>query len=287
MAGAIEIKDHTSDVRLALNAQGAMFVDTITPLNVTGTVTATPTGTQAVSGTVTTVPSGTQNVAVTSPVTFPVTGTVTTVPSGTQTVAGTVTTVPSGTTAVSGTVTTVPSGTQTVTGTVGAYETANPAITGGYVYNLSYLAGVAAANNYISVFNPLLSGKTFVLSTVTVSSGAPGATAGLEPMRVLRTTTATLGTLVVNATDVCKFRSSSPASAAEIRIGGPTCTLGPLIWSAPPVTDNQIDPTTTNTFIFPTTLGEFALAPGEGVVLRTEVADTDQRWNLTIAWGER
>lgn len=145
---------------------GKLWVNTnLTPLTdaelratavpVSGTVTITPSGTQAVSGpltdtqlraaavpvsgTVTINPSGTQTV--TGPLTdtqlrasaVPVSGTVTIVPSGTQAVSGTfltdtqlratavpvsgtVTIVPSGTQAVSGTVTIVPSGTQTVSG---------------------------------------------------------------------------------------------------------------------------------------------------------------------------
>lgn len=63
MSGAVTIKDANSNVRMALNSQGAAFIDTITPIAVSGTVTATPSGTQAVSGTVTTVPSGTQTVS--------------------------------------------------------------------------------------------------------------------------------------------------------------------------------------------------------------------------------
>lgn len=41
MSGAIEIKDRNSNVRLTLNAQGAAFIDTITPISVSGYVTTT------------------------------------------------------------------------------------------------------------------------------------------------------------------------------------------------------------------------------------------------------
>lgn len=97
-------------------------------LPIQGTVTTSPTGTQAISGTVT---LSSQTVTLNSQTVTAVEGgnwTVTSVPSGTQTVGGTVTlssqtvTLSSQTvTAVEGgawTVTTVPSGTQTVGGTV-------------------------------------------------------------------------------------------------------------------------------------------------------------------------
>ena len=106
---------------------------------VTGSVTAIPTGTQVVEGTITTVPSGTQTVTVSGTTTAVVSGIVTAVPTGTQTVDGTVsvtgsvTTIPSGTqtvtvsgtttAVVSGIVTAVPTGTQIVEGTVGVTGT--------------------------------------------------------------------------------------------------------------------------------------------------------------------
>ena len=108
----------------------------MTPIAITGNITATSSGTQIVSGTVTVngevtaIPTGTQTVSVSSIVT--VSGEVTAVPTGTQIVSGTVTVdgsvtaVPTGTQTVSvsntvtvdGSVTAVPTGTQIVSGTV-------------------------------------------------------------------------------------------------------------------------------------------------------------------------
>src|SRR5260370_32590850 len=167
MAQSVQIKDWTSKANLSINSDGSL--NSV----VSGTITTTPSGTQKLaitspttvpaSRTVTTVPTGTQNVAVTSPAVFPVSGTVTTVSSGTQAVTGTVTVIPSGTQAVSGTVTALPSGTQVVSGSVSDYPVINPSYTGTYTFNTADMAGVVAANVFLSLFNPLLSGKTMVL----------------------------------------------------------------------------------------------------------------------------
>ena len=85
----------------------------MTPISITGNITATSSGTQVVTGTVTVngevtaVPTGTQTVSVSN--TVAVSGQVTAVPTGTQIVSGTVT--------VDGSVTAVPVGTQSVVGT--------------------------------------------------------------------------------------------------------------------------------------------------------------------------
>ena len=100
-------------------------------VTVNGAVTAIPSGTQVVLGTVTTVPSGTQTVTVSGTVTSVVSGIVTSVPSGTQTVGGTV--------GVTGIVTAIPSGTQSVIGT----NTAGANVTTGIFTIQGVTTGVA------------------------------------------------------------------------------------------------------------------------------------------------
>jgi len=246
----------------------------------------TLTGTMPISGSVSSAPSGVQDVNLVSPATVPVSGTITAVPSGTQVVSGTVTTVPSGTQTVTGTVTATPTGTQAISGTVGSYPAAVPGILGAYVYSVSVIPGVAAANNYISLFNPLLSGKTIVFTGAAISSAAAASAAGVEPMRAYRTTTATLGTLVVNATDVLRIQTTMPVSSAEIRTGNPTVTLGPAFFNVPCATDGLVDPTTVSVILAPGGIGAFTLLPGEGLVLRAEAGDVDLRWNMSLIWAE-
>src|SRR5260370_26597960 len=226
MAQSVQIKDWTSKANLSINSDGSL--NSV----VSGTITTTPSGTQnvaitspaivPVSGTVTTVPSGTQNVAVTSPSVFPVSGTVTTVPSGTQALTGTVTVIPSGTQAVSGTVTALPSGTQVVSGSVSDYPVINPSYTGTYTFNTADMAGVAAANAFLSLFNPLLSGKTMVLLGGSVSSYLDsGASATRISLRGLLITSATLGTLQ-SSTSTAQRISSYANPLSRVRPRHPT-----------------------------------------------------------------
>lgn len=274
MAGAVEIKDNTSNVRLSLNAQGAVNINTIAPIDVQGTVTATPSGTQTVAGTVDV--GNTVTVA----------GTVTATPTGTQTVAGTVTTVPSGTQTVTGTVVATPSGTQTVAGTVATYSTANPAILGAYVFSIPDLSGVVAANNFASLFNPVTSLNNLHVTTIGINSTTVGAASETAPMRGYRITTATGGTLQTNSTAVAKFRTADPDTLVEIRTANPTVTLGAPLFNSPAALNGNVSPTPPHTISLPDGTGSFILAPGEGIVFRTTAGDVDQRWSITFAWAE-
>lgn len=255
MAQSVQVKDRTSNANLSVNSDGSLNA------TVSGTVTATPTGTQVVSGTVTTVPSGTQTVS----------GTVTTVPSGTQT--------------VTGTVTATPTGTQAVSGTLGTYPAINPSLTGAYVFNLPDQTGVVAANNYLSVFNPVASGKTLVLIGGSMACYLGNGASNVEvSVQAFRITAATVGTLQA-ASAICKFQTAYANPVAEVRTGNPTVTVGAPFASLPPV----IQPSTNN-FVYqimqPPGAGAFTLAAGEGVVFRTTSGDTDEQYNFNIVWGE-
>jgi hypothetical protein len=190
---------------------------------------------------------------------------------------------------VTGTISTTPSGTQNVAVTgqpISVFSTSNPAITGSYIYSISNIAGVVAANNFMSVLNPVGSGKTVVFGGAFISSAAAGGTTNTEPIRGYRITTATGGVLVSNATEVAKLQTSFPTSIVEVRTGNPTVTLGPAVFNSPMANDNVTDPTPTHIITVPPGPGSFILAPGEGIVIRTEAGDVDQRLNLSVLWAE-
>ena len=240
-------------------------------------------GALPVSGSLVTTPSGTQNVSITSsPATVPVSGTVTTVPSGTQTVSGTVTTVPSGTQTVTGTVTATPTGTQVVSGTVNTISTVASG-TNFYGTNISDTAGVVAANNFLSVFNPVGSGKTVTFYIVSVVPWATAASTTTVSMNLFRTTAASVGTLVTPH----KFSTASPSSIAEVRTTNPTVTTTgiPVIGFPPAVTTAPGGASPTTNGALP--LGvSFVCQAGEGVVLRTASGAVGQLWNLGFIWSE-
>ena len=214
-----------------------------------------------------------------------VSGTVTATPTGTQVVSGTVTTVPSGTQTVTGTVIATPSGTQAVSGLVSTYSVMNPAFTGVYVYNLPDQPGVVAANNFLSIFNPVASGKTIVFVGGSVSSYIGGGGNATEVSCIAyRTTAASAGTLQA-ASAICKLQTAFPNAVAEVRIANPTATTGAAWFAIPP----PIQPSTSG-FIYalqpPSGSGSIVMVPGEGIVLRSTSGDTDIQWNFNVVWGE-
>lgn len=205
MAGAIEIKDHNSNVRLSLNAFGAAFIDTINPISVQGTVTTVP----GISS----------------------------------------------------------------------------SVTGVYAFTVLDAPGVVAANNFVSLFNPIGSGKNLVLFGGSISSYiAGGGSTTKNSMQVQRVTAASAGTLQATSA-IAKFVSTYANPVAEVRTGNPTVTLGANFIAAPP----PINPNTNN-YVYeiepPPGVGPFLIVPGEGIVVRTAVGDTDQNWDINIVWGE-
>lgn len=177
--------------------------------------------------------------------------------------------------------------TASVNGSIGAFPILNPAFKGGYVYSRAMTPGVAAANNFLSLANPLGSNRQLVIAGVFISSVIVGdITATVDPMRGWLATLISGGTLEGTAT-IGKIRSNMPDPVGEIRINNPAATLGASWFNSPPVLGvaKQASP-----FVHqvPATLlaGSLQLAPGEGTVIRTETGDTDQRWNVSIAWNE-
>lgn len=189
---------------------------------------------------------------------------------------------------VSGSVSTTPSGTQNVNVTNTAVNAAlvkNPSITGVYIFSADEIVGVAAANNYLSIFNPIGSGKSILFGGAFISSVAAGGTAITAPMRAYRATSVSGGVLQATSSST-KFITSSPDPVAEIRTGNPTATLDGAIFNSPPAISATVGSTVVHQIDIPPSVSPFLLVPGEGIVLRETTGDTDLRWNLSIGWAE-
>jgi len=158
-------------------------------------------------------------------------------------------------------------------------------IKGVYVFSISNIPGVVAANNFISLFNPVGSGKTVSFGSAFISSTAAGSSSETEPLRGFRVTTATAGTLQATSA-TAKFITSDIDPIAEVRTGNPTVTLGAAVFNSPPVISATVGSTNVHVIPVPGGLAPFTMAPGEGIVLRTSAGDVDQRWNLSIVWAE-
>lgn len=154
-----------------------------------------------------------------------------------------------------------------------------------YRYVLS-ANGVVAANNFLTLTNPANSGAVvaFALDALHVRCGSVGPVTLQPPMIVSRATGVSGGTLVNSATSVTRYRTASPAPAAELRTGNPTATVG-----TPFVLVHSIESTGAATPVgveFNVTLDDVELAEGESLVFRTSAGDVDQRWIIGFTWKE-
>lgn len=162
----------------------------------------------------------------------------------------------------------------------------NPQIDGTYILSIANIPGTAAPQTFITLFNPIGSGKSMVVGGMFISTTATAGTSATQPTRIHRISAAPTGGTVVAASDIFKFNTANPNPVAELRINNPTVTLlAPASNTPPPVTIgagggqfvHEVDPPTGTTVI---------VAPGEGVAVNNSAGDTAQRWNISLAWAE-
>lgn len=164
--------------------------------------------------------------------------------------------------------------------------TANPQVDGTYILSIADVPGAATPQTFITLFNPVGSGKTVVVGGMFISTVAAAGTSATQPARIHRISAAPTGGSVVAAVDIFKFNTANPDPVSVLRIDNPTVTLGaPASNTPPPVTTgagggqfvHEVDPPTGTTVL---------LAPGEGVAVHNSAGDTAQRWNISLAWAE-
>jgi hypothetical protein len=122
---------------------------------------------------------------------------------------------------------------------------------------------------------------------VFISQVSEGETSATQPMRGYLATGVSGGTLEA-ASGIAKAVSTLPDPVGQIRTGNVTATLGAAWFNSPSL---RATGAATAPFIHQIPAGlpggySITLRPGESTVLRTEAGDTDQRWNLSIAWLE-
>lgn len=170
---------------------------------------------------------------------------------------------------------------------IGTYSVANPSITGTYVFSIANLAGVVAANTFVTVFNPVGSGKNVSFAAAFISTAATAASGATAPMRGYRIAAAPTGGTVQAGSTIAKFNNASANTVVEVRTNNPTVTLGPALWNTPPAVTGGVGG---GQFVHmvdtPAGSPPFILAPGEGIALNTSAGDTDQVWNITVVWAE-
>ncbi len=160
-------------------------------------------------------------------------------------------------------------------------------LSGAYNFSADDMPGVAAANNFVSLFNPVGSGRNlYYLGAYISTYVAGGGSTTRESMQGHAITAASAGTLQA-ASAIFKLDSTFPNSVAEVRTGNPTVTIGPNLFNSPPPIN-----TTTTQYVHAVGLGfgvvggPVIFRPGEGIVFTTDAGNTNQTWNVSIGWAE-
>ena len=158
----------------------------------------------------------------------------------------------------------------------------------GYVYSEEEHPGTVGAHNHFVLTNPVGSGKVILIGGVFVSQTTAGAVAGAPPLRGYRATGVPSGGTLVDPADIGKTRSTLDDPVGEVRTEGASVTLGAAWFNSPAV---QAIGAASAPFVhqIPAALpgtDPITLYPGESTALRTDAGDTDQRWNISIAWAE-
>jgi hypothetical protein len=173
--------------------------------------------------------------------------------------------------------------------TVGGIVNSIPAAPTGakfYLHGMADVPGVVAANNFLSLFNPVGSGKTTIFYQVILTPGTSGATSVTSSMNIFRTTAASAGTLIA-ASAVNRFLTADPNPVVQVRVGNPTVTTaGTTLLGLPPATNAVgVGGGMSANVAVPSGAG-FICQPGEGVVYTTASGNVNQLWNINVTWAE-
>lgn len=156
-----------------------------------------------------------------------------------------------------------------------------------YLYSVVDAPGVVATNNFLSVFNPVGSGKTIIFYAGIILPWATAGTSTASSLLVNRITAASGGSAVAPA-NINKFISAQPNSIADVRTGNPTVTVtgSPTQGIPPALTGSGAGVGAQGGGQSPPG-ASFVCVPGEGLVMRTLLGNTNQLWNLTFIWVEQ
>ncbi len=179
----------------------------------------------------------------------------------------------------------------TVTEPNPAFFARQPTWLGIYSFSLVDVPGVAAANRFLSVFNPAANPNTMVLLGVYVCSYSVAIAATKNSLRLTRITAATVGTLQA-ITAINRFQTAiDPNPTMEVRTANPTVTLAAEIKAFGPnevITAAGTTAVSQQEFLPNPNWGEFVLVPGQGVAVHQTIAgDVDQTYNIVVVWAER
>jgi hypothetical protein len=153
-----------------------------------------------------------------------------------------------------------------------------------YLFSMDAVANVALANNYVSLFNPVGSGRILSVPAIFISSTLFTSSSISASLRGYRITTATGGTLQADSA-IAKLQNTYADPVAEVRTLNPSCTLGPALFNSPSPIQDKAAPV--HDVDLPPQAPPLTLVPGEGAVIRSSAGiGASAFWNITMAWTE-
>ena len=154
-----------------------------------------------------------------------------------------------------------------------------------YLFSAQRQDSLVAGKNFISLFNPVGSGKSMVVGAFFVSTVA-GVAGTTYPMRGYRISTQPTGGTLQATSAICAFDTQRFSPAGEIRTNNPAVgTLGAAIFNSPsPIVKDTIGQI--HQVDSPLGFNLFMLRAGEGVVMRQDVGAVGVLWNLSLIWRE-
>lgn len=154
-----------------------------------------------------------------------------------------------------------------------------------YFHSLIDAPGVVAANNFMSIFNPVGSGKTVSFFSIAVDCFAGGASGTASSLVVDRISAASGGTLLA-AANINKLITTEPNSTTEVRTGNPTVTkVGVSLYSWPPPLSTGSGAGSSVVSAVPPSEGFYCL-PGQGISFNTPAGNANQVWSIKATWAE-
>lgn len=162
----------------------------------------------------------------------------------------------------------------------------NPGIKGAYIHSIANVPGTVAAQTFVTLFNPVGSGKLTIAAAVFISSAAVAGTTISTPVRVHRVSTAPTGGVTAANADFFKLDTTDPNPSCVVKTGNPLAVLeAPASNTPPPMTTGVAGGQFVHEIDLPSTLPVF-LREGEGIAIHAASGDASQRWNISITWAE-
>jgi len=144
----------------------------------------------------------------------------------------------------------------------------------------------AAAKNFLTLYNPVTSGKVISAGGVFLSYMATNPSPAY-PIRGYRFSGAPTGGTVAAESEICRFDTQRFAPSSEIRTGNPTVTLGAAFFNAAPgITNGLAQSSDIQQIDTPAGFNPFLIYPGEGIVSRQEAGAAGHYWNISVVWRE-